>query len=276
MSSEWDETCLVCGIKTKNRCSKCAEAGVSLYFCSPDHQKLVWKVHRQVCGPGKANPFVYPLLSKSESQNILAHLHDSDGGLARFPQKTSTIAKALQHFVQVPGRELRDCIKIVTEGGPNELVTSEIQQRALVIARAHEHSRTLDLKNLRTGPAANPFGNLASWDWYSARDTTEASTMRWGDEPWRSWYRHAMLIFLSLMDQCRRAPYSDATTAMAPWLDRLRTRNYAFIRSTIAQTCPRLADSMLDTAVKVNSAMHMMGMPTGVCSHLSRLQRLTQ
>jgi len=41
MSSEWDETCLVCGIKTKHRCSKCAEAGISLYFCSPDHQKLV-------------------------------------------------------------------------------------------------------------------------------------------------------------------------------------------------------------------------------------------
>ena len=41
MSSEWDQTCLVCGIKTENRCSSCAKAGIDLFFCSPDHQKLV-------------------------------------------------------------------------------------------------------------------------------------------------------------------------------------------------------------------------------------------
>ena len=41
MCAEWAETCLVCCEKTKNRCSKCAEAGIDLFFCSPDHQKLV-------------------------------------------------------------------------------------------------------------------------------------------------------------------------------------------------------------------------------------------
>jgi len=41
MSSEWDQTCLVCGIKTENRCSSCAKAGIDLFFCSTDHQKLV-------------------------------------------------------------------------------------------------------------------------------------------------------------------------------------------------------------------------------------------
>ncbi|GAA5855894.1 hypothetical protein JCM9279_001162 [Rhodotorula babjevae] len=200
MASEWDETCLVCGVKTKNRCSKCAEAGISLYFCSSDHQKLVWKVHKRVCGPGKANPFVYPLLSKNEAKDILEHLHDSDGALARHPAQTSTIAKALQHFVQVPGRELRDCIKTVTEGGPNELVTFEVQQRVLVIARSHANLRSIDPTRPIIGPAMNPMGTLSSWDWYTARDSTESSTMRWGEEPWRSWYRHAMLIFSFLLD----------------------------------------------------------------------------
>ncbi|GAA5945765.1 hypothetical protein JCM3775_005844 [Rhodotorula graminis] len=263
MSSEWDETCLVCGTKTKNRCAKCAAAGISLFFCSADHQKLVWKVHKRVCGPTKANPFVYPLLSKDESGQILEHMHDSSGQLSRFPQQTSTVAKALQHFLQIPGRELRDCIRTVTEGGPNELVTPDIQRRVLVIARAHENARTLDLRHIVTSPVANPFGNLASWDWYSARDTTEASTMRWGDEPWRSWYRHAMLVYLYLMDQCRREPNSPETTTRAAWLERLVERNDTFIRTTIAPTCPHLADSMLETALRVKDAMQMLGMPTG-------------
>ena len=249
----------------------------------------VWTVHKRVCGPGKTNPFIWPPLSRSESKEILEHLHDSNGQLAGFPKQTSTIANALQHFVQVPGRELRlrplfsfvssrvqrsradlplaarpqDCIKIVTEGGASDLVKIERRQRVLVIARAHEHARTLDLTKPVTRPAANPFGSLALWDWYTARDSTEASTMRWGDEPWRSWYRHAMLIFYFLMDQCRREPESVETRTRTPWLTRLHTRNDAFIRSTIAPTCPDLADTMLDTAAKVNQAMHMMGISTG-------------
>jgi len=41
MSSEWDQTCLVCGVKTENRCSRCAKAGIDISFCSQDHQALV-------------------------------------------------------------------------------------------------------------------------------------------------------------------------------------------------------------------------------------------
>ena len=41
MTTEYDEKCLVCGEKTKNRCSSCVKAGIDLYFCSTEHQKLV-------------------------------------------------------------------------------------------------------------------------------------------------------------------------------------------------------------------------------------------
>jgi len=35
------QPCEVCGEATKNRCSSCHKAGIDLFFCSPEHQKLV-------------------------------------------------------------------------------------------------------------------------------------------------------------------------------------------------------------------------------------------
>ncbi|BGP47613.1 hypothetical protein JCM10450v2_003478 [Rhodotorula kratochvilovae] len=65
--------CLVCGEETKNRCSACQKAGIDLFFCSTEHQKLVWFAHMLVCGPGKANPFTWPLLTTAEAEDAIAH-----------------------------------------------------------------------------------------------------------------------------------------------------------------------------------------------------------
>ncbi|KPV75204.1 uncharacterized protein RHOBADRAFT_43693 [Rhodotorula graminis WP1] len=40
MDSSSAQACLVRGAETENRCSSCANAGVDLFFCSRDHQKL--------------------------------------------------------------------------------------------------------------------------------------------------------------------------------------------------------------------------------------------
>ncbi|BGP19311.1 hypothetical protein JCM10213_006202 [Rhodosporidiobolus nylandii] len=59
--------CCVCGKATKDRCGACAEAGLDLFFCSRECQKLVWFAHKHVCGPGKAaSPFLFPNLSPDE------------------------------------------------------------------------------------------------------------------------------------------------------------------------------------------------------------------
>jgi len=65
--------CLVCGVETKNRCSNCAKTGLSNFFCSASHQKLVWYAHKHFCGPGKAHPFTWPLLSEDEAREIIAN-----------------------------------------------------------------------------------------------------------------------------------------------------------------------------------------------------------
>lgn len=40
------QPCEVCGVETTQRCSSCVKAGVDLFFCSKDHQKLVRPLSR--------------------------------------------------------------------------------------------------------------------------------------------------------------------------------------------------------------------------------------
>ncbi|GAA5846155.1 hypothetical protein JCM9279_005839 [Rhodotorula babjevae] len=68
------QPCEVCGVKTIQRCSSCVKAGINLFFCSREHQKLVWSAHKPVCGPGKAHPFAVAPLSEDELSRTLRRL----------------------------------------------------------------------------------------------------------------------------------------------------------------------------------------------------------
>ncbi|GAA6041060.1 hypothetical protein JCM8097_004695 [Rhodosporidiobolus ruineniae] len=68
MSQSTAGPCLVCGEETTSRCEACRQAGIDLFFCSKEHQKLLWPVHKKVCGPGKASPFMWPDLSQVENE----------------------------------------------------------------------------------------------------------------------------------------------------------------------------------------------------------------
>jgi len=62
----------------------------------------MWNVHKRVCGPGKANPFTWPLLTKAQSLEIIEHMDESTGHLADHSPERSTVAKALGHFMGIP------------------------------------------------------------------------------------------------------------------------------------------------------------------------------
>ncbi|GAA5885626.1 hypothetical protein JCM6882_007501 [Rhodosporidiobolus microsporus] len=65
------QTCCVCGEKTEKRCSACGAVGIDLFFCSKDHQKLVWKrAHSRVCGDN-ANPFHAPNFTREETAEAI-------------------------------------------------------------------------------------------------------------------------------------------------------------------------------------------------------------
>ena len=88
MSSHGEKKCCVCGAPSTMRCSACSKAGVDLYFCSAEHQKLVsiarrvwgrailtsrcysqvWFAHKPVCGPLKADFKVLPDLTPFETR----------------------------------------------------------------------------------------------------------------------------------------------------------------------------------------------------------------
>ncbi|GAA6032952.1 hypothetical protein JCM8097_000063 [Rhodosporidiobolus ruineniae] len=75
MTSSTSGACCVCGKETTQRCGACGRAGFSLFFCSLEHQKLVWFAHKPFCGPN-SKPFTFPLLSKEEAQKAQERLHN--------------------------------------------------------------------------------------------------------------------------------------------------------------------------------------------------------
>ncbi|GAA5965837.1 hypothetical protein JCM3765_001200 [Sporobolomyces pararoseus] len=57
--------CVVCGTQTSKLCSSYLKAGTPMYFCSVDHQKLVYFAHKRICGR-HGNPFLWPWFTHEE------------------------------------------------------------------------------------------------------------------------------------------------------------------------------------------------------------------
>ncbi|GAA5885799.1 hypothetical protein JCM6882_007566 [Rhodosporidiobolus microsporus] len=71
MTTSISPRCCVCGTTTINRCSSCAKFGFDLFFCSREHQKVIWPVRKLCCGE-RASPFRWPDLSKQEIEFLYA------------------------------------------------------------------------------------------------------------------------------------------------------------------------------------------------------------
>ncbi|GAA5914388.1 hypothetical protein JCM8208_002832 [Rhodotorula glutinis] len=236
MSTQWDKTCLVCCAKTENRCSSCAKAGIDLFFCSPDHQKLVWKAHRRVCGPGKANPFTWPLLSQLEADEIIEHMHESTGIFADPGAGAKSVAGAMHACEGFKPEELPAFIHGLTVDLSTfpEAVTSA-QQLFLGTIRAYEVMRQA------TTPADVKRVIVSCRDPMAALALDEVSTARPDSvnlEPWRTKYRHFVLVQFALLDLW------DRTAGQAPsveWLVRIVERLNDFVSTEVEPLHPRVA-----------------------------------
>ncbi|GAA5853642.1 hypothetical protein JCM9279_005086 [Rhodotorula babjevae] len=148
MTSPTAQPCLICGTPTKNRCSSCAKAGIDLFFCSRDHQKLVWKVHRIDCGPGKAHPVVVPPLEEAEVPKVMAAC------TRRLPVKEISISA-----LHIPG-------SVGVKSGPDGM--------ASVISSLYEYdnpSTRRKFEAAKIAPFVGPLGALAiSRAWPDASD----------------------------------------------------------------------------------------------------------
>ncbi|GAA5976841.1 hypothetical protein JCM5350_007264 [Sporobolomyces pararoseus] len=62
--------CVVCGEVSSTRCGECSAHGTKfMFFCGPEHQRLVWFLHRKVCGR-RSHPFTFPGLSEAEEKEF--------------------------------------------------------------------------------------------------------------------------------------------------------------------------------------------------------------
>ncbi|GAA6047021.1 hypothetical protein JCM3770_004155 [Rhodotorula araucariae] len=110
------QPCLVCGQRTKKVCSRCkSETGIELAFCSPEHQKLVWAAHRQVCG-ARSRPFRYPPITDDEIKVALENRDVPCEGVMENPDRS--IAKAIRDFLHnLKDKPIEDIIEAVGEEG---------------------------------------------------------------------------------------------------------------------------------------------------------------
>ncbi|GAA5964510.1 hypothetical protein JCM3765_005217 [Sporobolomyces pararoseus] len=67
-SAATEGECVVCGKICSTRCSSCSKHGLEwMCFCSVEHQRLIWFVHRRTCGTN-SKPFQWPFLDENEME----------------------------------------------------------------------------------------------------------------------------------------------------------------------------------------------------------------
>ncbi|TNY21007.1 hypothetical protein DMC30DRAFT_446511 [Rhodotorula diobovata] len=110
------QPCFVCRVKTENTCSRCFQAGANNFFCSPACHRLVWPVHRLVCGPRKAKPFQWSLLTQAEAHEAVKHLHSSMGKPASTDWQRTTVAKVMRQCAGILPEQAAHAISAVTVG----------------------------------------------------------------------------------------------------------------------------------------------------------------
>ncbi|GAA5877520.1 hypothetical protein JCM16303_003362 [Sporobolomyces ruberrimus] len=64
-----ESKCCLCGAASTQRCSSCAKFDFDVFFCSREHQKLLWPAHRHVCGQSSKR-FLWPRLTDEEADTF--------------------------------------------------------------------------------------------------------------------------------------------------------------------------------------------------------------
>ncbi|BGP47732.1 hypothetical protein JCM10450v2_003597 [Rhodotorula kratochvilovae] len=197
MTTEYDEKCLVCGEKTKNRCSSCVKAGIDLYFCSPEHQKLapddaIKELHTTATGPEKDT----------------------------LPKRRRSLAGALQHYCKVSHAEA---------------------PHVLALVRAMSMMRRNPLQSAIARSPPDPFESTAGMDFWAA--TTGENSIEYGTEPWRTRYRHILLIYTTVQALAIQGNVSPENANA--WVAAIRRTLLAFIRDEMAKTSPNTARKLL-------------------------------
>ncbi|GAA6013426.1 hypothetical protein JCM11491_006073 [Sporobolomyces phaffii] len=126
------ERCCLCGAPSTTRCKPCSDQGkIDIFFCSTAHQKILWPVHRRVCGKNAA-PFTWPKLSDSEAQEMTAVMDE-----VPFTEKHSYVSRFKLDF-NVPRERVAGFIDTLRKkyDGPPLAPDPETEQAMLFFLRS--------------------------------------------------------------------------------------------------------------------------------------------
>ncbi|GAA6027628.1 hypothetical protein JCM8097_007954 [Rhodosporidiobolus ruineniae] len=266
--------CCVCGKETSTRCSACAKVGIELFFCSPEHQKLVWKgAHSKVCGE-KAHPFCYPDMTAAEA-NAVKEL----GAVDMLNQTTSGELKGLQKYLvetyNLPGVPKIEHMRIaaamtkicgVPEDQFEQVVPTLLQQGHVLPPDQrlllHRVARSMVFDQLtKRGPAAathlTPFDQVGNLE---ALFAVRAPQLLGSKEAAQALHRALILCQLGVL--VRRNPTPSGSDAA--WLD------HAFRAVAVAsfRDCPpKSMPDVHETTKALNGLLHPSLHVTGWCAH---------
>ncbi|GAA5849812.1 hypothetical protein JCM8547_000570 [Rhodosporidiobolus lusitaniae] len=188
--------CCVCGVPASTRCPTCGGAGLDLFFCSTEHQKLVWKSHKRVCGHPS---FPHPLLTEEESQLALSARNDK----VATPMSAATelsLSNVVRDIIPMPDEQVPILIQTVTAG-----ITAPpppLPLRNLALASIRSLLPRLRLAHLPSPLAASqnrPFDSLAHV--MLRRSIQRAGPPVLVEPEWLGEFQHLLLIALVLFEK---------------------------------------------------------------------------
>ncbi|GAA6043779.1 hypothetical protein JCM8097_007699 [Rhodosporidiobolus ruineniae] len=234
MSQATSGPCLVCGEETMSRCEACRRAGIGLFFCSKKHQKLLWPMHKRVCGP-KANPFTWPGFSKEEVEKMKNGLH--------FPPSVGreSLAESLIHAFNIPESLLEHTLDMFVDGAfnPNAWATT---QHTILHLRFKEACRVVTDTNEPLRTVEEVFRYCAPFALFSIGDALSP------DKPLPSYYsrcQHLLLAYAYLSYLVETASTPKDRWDLAQLREGAQQRFVHLVQRDVRAENPGLAEEML-------------------------------
>ncbi|GAA5848401.1 hypothetical protein JCM5353_004849 [Sporobolomyces roseus] len=204
--------CIVCGKKPcETRCSACLANGVDyIFFCSTEHQRLAWPLHKRVCGI-RSSPFRCPALSDEEVEEyktllnkpffISAEVVGTWGELVRekrIPPGISRLGLPDEIVLEVYFKEQQES-KTKPLLTPHDL--REVLATRVSAWNARQGTEPLKIMEERVLIAKHPF------DWIAQVQSSRiTSTGNFTQPPWVTEALHRYTIYLALLVRSYKDP----------------------------------------------------------------------
>ncbi|GAA5849696.1 hypothetical protein JCM8547_000537 [Rhodosporidiobolus lusitaniae] len=223
-----DHACWVCGKKTESRCLPCSEREFDFFFCSREHQKLVWKHHKRVCGDGF---FRNPLLSPEEAK-LAQRIHHVPA-VRNVEGRRDSLADLL-HELGHPHPQHKVLIDSLVEGskrGP----TTKLEDLTLSTIRASFgglSALTDVLTRAKNDLVVDTVWSIIAMLQFQVFFGIGIGNLTVGTEwpPWYSPFQHRVLTLLSLISSIKKSPQS---TFLERYADNAAVQSSSFLEQVV-------------------------------------------